>query len=236
MIHLFTDFTTKGPYLGQMKAVIHRICPSTPVIDLIHDVPAFNIRSAAILLRQLSTYIAPSEILLAVVDPGVGTPSRRPVIVEAGGRIYIGPDNGLFGLLPDVSMVREITDVSNNVSISFHGRDIFAPVTARLAAGESFDSFSVSSEVPLSTVECTETFVTYVDAYGNVFTSLSEADIEPGQTLRVGRRQIPWKATFAEASDGEVFWYVNSIGLVELAANKASATKVLGLRVSDRIS
>ena len=95
MILLFTDFGLEGPYVGQMKAVLHREAPGVPVVDLMHDAPAFDPRAAAYLLAALAPEMPPDFIVLAVVDPGVGG-ARRPLTVAAGGRWYVGPDNGLL--------------------------------------------------------------------------------------------------------------------------------------------
>ncbi|HBC09138.1 MAG TPA: hypothetical protein DC046_16375 [Rhodospirillaceae bacterium] len=136
MLVLFSDFGFQGPYVGQMKAVLHAGAPGVPVVDLMHDAPPFDPQSSAYLLAALAGGLAPGAVVLAIVDPGVGT-DRRALVVEADGRWFIGPDNGLFALtVRRASKARawEITWRPEKLSVSFHGRDLFAPVAAEIAA------------------------------------------------------------------------------------------------------
>jgi len=137
MIVLFTDFGLDGPYVGQMKAVLHRDAPGVPVIDLFADAPAFDAKRSAYLLAAYAEEFPAPTVFLAVVDPGVGG-ARRPLMVEADGRRYVGPDNGLFEIVWRRARRRRggaITWRPERLSASFHGRDLFAPVAARLAVG-----------------------------------------------------------------------------------------------------
>src|SRR5689334_14835358 len=144
MVVLFTDFGLEGTYTGQVKAVLYQTAPGVPVIDLFADAPARQPKPAAYLLTAYGGWFPPGTVLLVVVDPGVGG-SRAAVIVEAGERWYVGPDNGLFELAARRSgNVRcwEIVEHPPGISVSFHGRDVFAPAAGRLARGERPDGFA----------------------------------------------------------------------------------------------
>src|SRR5262249_35613023 len=139
MIVLFTDFGLTGPYTGQVKAVLQREAPGVPVVDLFADAPTANPRAAAYLLAAYSAWFDAGTIFLCVVDPGVGG-ARAPVIVEADGRFFVGPGNGLSEIVrrrARQARVFEITWQPPDLSATFHGRDLFAPVAARLGRGEA---------------------------------------------------------------------------------------------------
>ena len=139
MIVLFTDFG-RGPYLGQMHAVLTRLAPEIPVVELFSDAPAFDAKASAYLLAAYAEVFAKGDVFICVVDPGVGGP-RAPLVVEAGGRWYVGPDNGLLAMVARRAQATgapqawEITWRPERLSASFHGRDLFAPVAAELARG-----------------------------------------------------------------------------------------------------
>jgi S-adenosylmethionine hydrolase len=137
VIVLFTDFGLHGPYAGRMKAVLNEMAPGTSVIDLFADAPVGNPKACAYLLSAYSTWFPAGTVFLCVVDPGVGGP-RPPIIVEAHGRWYVGPGNGLFELIERRAEGAQRYDVEwrpEHLSASFHGRDLFAPVAAMLARG-----------------------------------------------------------------------------------------------------
>src|SRR5580704_2483097 len=138
MIALFTDFGLQGPYTGQMKAVLHQMAPSIPAIDLFAAAPVGNPKASAYLLAAYAEWFAAGTVFLSVVDPGVG--GERPVIIlEADGRWYVGPGNGLFELVQRRAAKTRRFDIAfapERLSASFHGRDLFAPVAAMLARGD----------------------------------------------------------------------------------------------------
>ncbi len=138
MIILFTDFGLHGPYTGQMKAVLHREAPGVPIVDLFADAPAGDPKAASYLLAAYDDWFGPGTVFLCVVDPGVGG-ARPALIVEADGRWYVGPGNGLFELVLRRAREARRWDIAwrpERLSASFHGRDLFAPVAAMLARGE----------------------------------------------------------------------------------------------------
>lgn len=233
MIHLFTDFGWAGPYVGEVKAVLARALPGVGLIDLMHDAPAYNPRASAYLLAALSQRFVSGDICLGVVDPGVGNASRRALILEADGVRYVGPDNGLFVILARRASrchCEEILWRAADCSDSFHGRDIFAPVVTRLHAGEHVDSQTISCD-NLIGMDYPEQLaeVIYIDYYGNAVTGLSARDCSPQAVFSIAGHKLRHARTFSCVASGDVFWYTNSMGLVEIAANQASAAKVLGL-------
>ena len=137
MIVLFTDFGATGPYVGQMKAAMNPMAPLSPLIDLFADAPSFAPIAAGYLLAAYTGEFAAGTVFLCVVDPGVGSASRRPVVAEVDGCYFVGPDNGLFDVVAKracFASKREILWQSPRLSATFHGRDLFAPVAARIAS------------------------------------------------------------------------------------------------------
>src|SRR5262245_6392392 len=135
MIFLYTDFGSADVYVGQVRAVLARMAPAIPVIDLLNDAPRFQIEPAAHLLAALARYLPPESVTLAVVDPGVGT-DRRPIAIRCDERWFVGPDNGLLSVLLARSSAPEVWQIAwrpDTLSRSFHGRDLFAPIAARIA-------------------------------------------------------------------------------------------------------
>ena len=135
MIALFTDFGLHGPYTGQMKAVLHQMAPGIPIIDLFADAPVGNPKASAYLLAAYAAWLPVRTVFLCVVDPGVGG-TRPAIFIEADGRWYIGPGNGLFELIQRRARETHSWDIDwkpKHLSASFHGRDLFAPVAAMLA-------------------------------------------------------------------------------------------------------
>ena len=246
MIVLFTDFGAAGPYVGHMKAVLERQAPGVPRIDLLHDAPAHDPRASAYLLAALGAPFERGTVFLAVVDPGVGG-ERPPLIVAAGGRWYVGPGNGLFEIVmrrAREATMRRITWRPDRLSASFHGRDLFAPVAARLArdgvsaiAGEEVVNAEarVGAEWPDDVAE-----IIYIDAFGNAMTGLRAAAVPGDCAFAItdrngGERLITRAATFRDVHEGQAFWYENAFGLVEIAINRGRADQALGLDIGAAI-
>lgn len=240
MILLYTDFGRGGPYLGQMRLSVERHAPGTVVLDLISDLTPFEPRAAAYLLASLASEIPPGAVLLGVVDPGVGTESRLPVVMRAADRWYVGPSNGLFSVVAqrhEPTQVWEITWRPSRLSDSFHGRDLFAPVAAMLARGDEVPGQPVDTQAigpqdwPDDLAE-----VIYLDGFGNAMTGLRASTLDAGRRLRLGAHELAWARTFGEVPPGEGFWYANSLGLAEIAVNQGSARKKFGLSVGDSVT
>jgi len=240
MIVLFTDFGLEGPYVGQMKAVLHRLAPGVPTIDLFADAPAFEPQLAAYLLAAYAPEFPQDAVFLCVVDPGVGT-DRDPVVAEADGRRFVGPGNGLFEIVLRRARARRLRRIDwrpERLSASFHGRDLFAPVASRLAAGEDagltdipYDNSRPGAGWPDELAR-----IVYVDRYGNCMTGWRAQAMGPGATVAVHGMALPRAGTFADLRPGEAFWYKNSSGLVEIAVNRGRADRLLGLGVGATVT
>ena len=238
MIFLFTDFGATDLYVGQVKAMLHRYAPGTQVVDLLHEAPAFNVKAGAHLLAALAGRIPAGSVTLAVVDPGVGG-AREPVAVLAGDRWFVGPDNGLLSVVAARANKAESFAIGwkpESLSASFHGRDLFAPVAGMLARGDRQAS-RLDKKVKLVNDfgEDDLAEIIYVDHYGNAMTGLRAGGLPRKGRLVVNGRSIERARVFSGVPQGEIFWYENSLGLVEIAANAASAAGALGLRIGDAI-
>lgn len=234
MIVLFTDFGWNDPYVGQLHAAILHANPRAPVVDLLHNVPDFDIRAGAYLLPALASAFPDKTVFLCVVDPGVGG-SRRPLMLKADGRWYVGPDNGLLRLVrrrAGRSEAYEILWQPRSLSASFHGRDLFAPVAAMIAGGDLPEHRSLTlDDAPDQDWPDDLPRVIYVDHYGNAMTGLRAAAVDEGARLRIGNTILPRLRTFSDAGQGETFCYENANGLLEIAANCASAAHRFGIAV-----
>lgn len=239
MIVLYTDFGIDDPYVGQMKAALLRHGQSAiPIIDLLHRVPDFDARAGAHLLAALATKFDCGTVFLAVVDPGVGS-DRRGVVIEADGRWFVGPDNGLLGVVAARARALRtwcIVWQPPVLSASFHGRDLFAPIAARIAAGDSLAAELIECaglDQPQAADDLAA--VIYVDHYGNALTGLRAANVPRQARLAVGTVHVPSARVFAEVPVGQPFWYENSVGLVEIAVNRGSAASELRLAVGSPV-
>ena len=239
MIVLFTDFGMAGPYLGQMKAVLYREAPGVPVVDLFADAPAAMPKPSAYLLAAYAVWFPPDSVVLAVVDPGVGG-SRAAAVVEADGRLYVGPDNGLFELVIRRAKTVRFWQISwrpAGLSASFHGRDLFAPVAAQLARGaapsDRLDRYEIGRRADWPD-ELPE--IVYIDHYGNAMTGIRAAALPEGARLGAGGRLLSPARTFSEVAAGQAFWYANANGLAEVAVNRGRADAALGLAIGSPVA
>jgi S-adenosylmethionine hydrolase len=232
MIFLFTDFGAGDLYAGQVKAVLQQHAPKEAVIDLLHYAPAFNARAGAHLLAALAAQLPKDSVTLAIVDPGVGG-ARQPVAVAADGRWFVGPDNGLISVAAARAKKCEVFTIGwqpENRSNSFHGRDLFAPVAAMLARGDRKTARLKKAVLAVTFGADDLGEVIYVDHFGNLVTGLRAGNVPRDRGLTINGRAIRHARVFAEVNAGELFWYENSLGLVEVAANSASAQQLLGSR------
>jgi len=234
MICLFTDFGAADIYVGQVKAVLHQRAPDTHVVDLLHDVPAFNVKAGAHLLAALAARVPAGSVTMAVVDPGVGS-ARGPVVVLADDRWFVGPDNGLLSVVAARAESAEAFPIGwrpRNLSSSFHGRDLFAPVAAMLARGDRrVAKLGKRTCLDNDFGEDDLAEIIYVDHYGNAMTGLRAGGLPPGGRLVVNSCRLGRARVFSDLPHGDVFWYENSLGLVEIAASSASAAEKLGFKV-----
>ena len=240
MIVLLTDFGREGPYVGQMTAVLHRMAPEVAVVDLMADAPPNDPKMSAYLLAAYGGEFPPGTVFLCVVDPGVGGP-RAPGYMELDGKFFVGPDNGLFEIVDRRAAGRGIwKDIlwhPAELSASFHGRDLFAPVAARLARGMPVEARmrerdrSAYRDWPDDLHA-----IVYIDAFGNAMSGLRAAVMSQQAVLHVNGHRIGSARTFGDVSPGVPFWYKNANGLVEIAINRGRADRVLGLSIGTEFS
>lgn len=239
MLVLFTDFGLEGPYTGQMKAVLAQEAPGVPVVDLCADLPPFEAQGAAYLLAAYRDAFPADAVFVCVVDPGVGS-ARDAIAVEADGQRFVGPDNGLLALVArraDKAAAWRLAWTPERLSSSFHGRDLFAPVAARLARGEDVPGESLSVEA-VDRADWPDDLarIVYVDRYGNLVSGHRAAAVSEAQTVHAGGRAVPHADTFSAVPAGTAFWYANSNGLIEVAVNQGRADEALGLGAGDAFS
>ncbi len=243
-VFLATDFSVQGPYVGLLRAAAMKVEPRLNVADLIHDLPSFEPAAAGMLLAALLPFLPERAVVAAVVDPGVGG-DRPALAVELDGRWLIGPGNGLFdaavadALAQGGQAVRhEILWRPERLSASFHGRDLFVPVAAMLACGyDKARLLGPGRETgPAGPPAVERRRIIYTDGYGNCMSGLREAEVRGRKYLQLGDgRRLARARTFCAVPPGEAFWYVNSLGLAEIAVNGGSASAVLGLSRGDRV-
>lgn len=236
---LFTDFGTADIYVGQVKTVLHRLAPHASVIDLAHDLQAFNVRAAAHLLDALKNSFPEGSVFLCVVDPGVGG-TRRPIVIRAAGQHFVGPDNGLLSVVAARAAEKRFWSIvwrPVGLSDSFHGRDLFAPVAAQIAAGtlppgQLQTLAALADDFGADDLEQ----IIYIDHYGNACTGIRSARAGAGKVLQAKGHRVDGARVFGDVSRGSLLWYVNSHGLVEIAMNRGNAARALGMQVGDPVS
>lgn len=231
MLVLFTDFGWRGPYLGQMKAVLLRQAPGVAIVDLMHDAPVWRPDAAGLLLEALLSHMPRRCVVLGVVDPGVGT-ARRALVARAGERWLVGPDNGLFAPLLSAPVARAWTlPVAADASASFHGRDVFAPAAAALAVGRMPAGVTSLPTWAGRDFSPERERILYADAFGNLMTGVRGDDAGDIAGVMVDRQWFPRARTFADVAQGERLCYENSSGLIELAVNQGRADALPGCTV-----
>jgi S-adenosylmethionine hydrolase len=256
LISLLTDFGLLDSFVGEMKAVILSICPDARIVDITHQVEKFDVRMGAFLLAGAASCFPAGTVHVAVVDPGVGS-KRRPIVVETARAVYVGPDNGL--LVPaaqreGILHVYELTTRSfmrEEVSATFHGRDVFAPAAAHLASGKRpsecgpeitdyaqpsytrarFDGKRITCEI------------FHIDGFGNIVTNASNEIEKLGLafgdkvslTLEKRRFQARFVRTYSDLDGKELGVLVGSHGFVEVACREASAADRLRVRIGSAV-
>lgn len=257
LVALFTDFGSGDPYVAQLKGAIKTVHPESEILDLSHENAAFDIATASYLLAK-STHTLPSgTVIVAVVDPGVGSSREGLVVRTQAGRIYVAPDNGLLtevlareGLSEARYLQNPKLTLPGPSSATFHARDIFGPVAAHLVSGVSLESCGPKADKiirlprPLATVMANQAKgqVLYIDHYGNILTNIPGSELtklKPGQLLSLSLRgknvSLPFLRTYAEAPADRPFALINSDGELEIAITKGNASKELGAKVGDPV-
>ncbi len=258
-IVLLTDFGYPEFYTAMMKGVIKSIAPESGIMDFFHGIEPQNIGQAAFLLVNSYKYFPEGTIFVTVVDPGVGS-ERKGLIVKAAGRNFIGPDNGCFTFILEDNTDAEAFVIKNTrinpgeLSNTFHGRDVFAPAAARLAAG--WEISAIANKAPNESMivlpefkrvfkasGITEGIVVMADSYGNLITNIHKNafdkiyDKSLSPAIEISGIIINGlKNTFADANKGDFLAYIGSMGYLEIAVNCGSAANKLGIGAGSRFS
>lgn len=252
LIVLLTDFGTTDTFVGVMKGVIASICADARVIDLTHAVTPQNVREGAFHLDRSIDYFPAGTIFVCVVDPGVGT-ARRPIAVQAGPYRFVGPDNGLFTPVferyPE-ARCHQLSEQRYHLpgpSATFHGRDVFSPVAAHLAAGVPIEK--CGPEIDRSSCRRLESFkpapldkgngwlgeVISIDHFGNIVTSFDASLLHPGETCSLSGGTalgVPVVGTYGDVEPGRPLAYVGSSGMIEIAVRNGNASRELQIAPS----
>ncbi len=256
-ISFLSDYGVDDDFVGVCHGVIARLAPASRVLDITHGVPRHDVRTGALLLRRALPYL-PAGVHLAVVDPEVGT-QRRAVAVRTAeeDRLLVGPDNGLLSLaVQRFGGAVEAVDVTRSghrlepVSATFHGRDLFAPVAAALAAGapleeagDPLDADEVQAlHMPLAEVDAdglTAHAIAF-DRFGNVtldveHEELTFAGLRLGRAVEVNGQAAIYAVTFADVPPGELLLYQDAYRTLALAVNRGSARETLGVALDDAL-
>ena len=254
IITLLTDFGLEDPYVGTMKGVILGLNPRAVIVDLTHQIKPGDIAQAAHVLKNACPFFPQWTSHVAVVDPGVGT-DRRPIMVKTGSHFFVGPDNGLFWPVIKENPRALIIHLTNEtffrprVSRTFHGRDIFAPVAARLSTGA--DPLKMGERIgnPVSIPDTTPTLegntlfgrIISIDHFGNVITDIHREDMDSflrdcQSRIRVGDQQIEGIIkTYGDAAKGELIALFGSTDHLEIAVNSGRADDRLKLHESQNL-
>jgi S-adenosylmethionine hydrolase len=248
VVTLTTDFGLKDPFVGVMKGQLVARFAGVRVIDLTHEIPAHWPAEAGFWLARSFRYFPAGTVHVAVVDPGVGS-AREIAAVEADGHLFLAPDNGLLAPVVDVAVTTRLRHVAPDAlsrlgihapSATFHGRDIFAPLAAALAAGRLQPGdlgLPVDELVPgwieephVTAGQVSGTVVT-IDHFGNLITNIEARHLQgmAHPAVRVGGREFALRRTYSDVRPGDYLALVNSFGVVEIARAERSAAEGLGL-------
>jgi len=258
VISLTTDFGVRDPFVGVMKGVILNINPSVTIVDISHEIANHDLLEAAFVLYSSYKYFPPGTIHMVVVDPEVGT-SRRPLLVVSERYRFIAPDNGVLSYIYREESLKEVISITSEryflsqISYTFHGSDIFAPVAAWLSTGVDPLKFgeSVTNYVRLPLPELVQPddstlkgAIIHIDRFGNLITNIDRTTfdriLKKGSSrkfvLRVGGEEVVKLAeTYAQGKRGEFFALFNSFGLLEITGYMQSAARHLKLQRGDEV-
>ncbi len=250
VISLLTDFGTRDGFVGVMKGVIAGIAPDATVIDISHKVPAQDILSASLLLDSSFRFFPEGSIHIVVVDPGVGS-NRRGLVVKANERYFVGPDNGVLTPVFENAQIHSIENpelMLPRISLTFHGRDVFAPTAAHLALGRRIDEFGPALQDPVHLVlpqpkvspDGMEGMVIYIDRFGNLITNFISSLVSSLDTERVvavleDGSEWPFKRTYSDVSAGQRCAVIGGFDRLELSIFLGSAENKSGAKVGSLV-
>lgn len=245
ILTLLTDFGSSDYYVAEMKGVILSATADLTLVDVTHAVAPGDVRSAAYILGRFWHRFPPGTIHLAVIDPEVGT-ARAALALCVGGHFFVGPDNGVFtSVLHDTEVEAVALPTPADAAPTFHGRDVFAPAAAALAAGRALHTLGpafakiptrLSVTVPHYEGKSIVGEVIYVDRFGTLITNLTRELVPAYATIEIEDLDIGrLQQTFGDAPAGGLLAYVGSGGAVEIAVRNGSAARRLGIGVGGRV-
>ncbi len=253
VVSLLTDFGSSEPFVGLVKARVLGACPDANIVDLTHELPPFSVEAAAFWIDRTFEYFPEGSVHVCVVDPGVGT-ARRILLVQHAGQCFLAPDNGLLAGIAgrEGATVRGVDTTClggaglGKPSATFHGRDLFAPLAGRLAAGtlrpeEMGQPLEDWMRLERRPAEVTPTLargrVLFADNFGNLISNIDAIPTNEYKDweVRAGGRMLPWVRTYGDAAPGSLVVLENSFGVLEIACVGGSAARVLGSDVGTLI-
>jgi S-adenosylmethionine hydrolase len=246
IVTLITDFGTSDGYVGEVKGVVLSAVPEATLVDVAHDIPPGDVEGAAWILSRVWHRYPAGTVHLVVVDPGVGGP-RRAMAIESDGRWFVGPDNGAISRAlgengPDAAWALDPGRCAlDSLSSTFHGRDLFAPVAARIIGGESPASFGDPIEVeslrlldlgcPSRSRDCVRGRVAHVDRFGNLVTDIPGAWVSPSALTELGGVEVSGvRLSYASVDPGQLVAVIGSAGTLEISVREGSAAERLSVR------
>lgn len=267
IICLLTDFGLRDGYVASMKGVILSIAPHVTIVDISHEIDSFCISSGAYVLYSVVSCFPPDTVFVAVVDPGVGT-ERRAIIIESAGKVFIGPDNGLFSWILADNRASKIfwidpegisaRYVNSDISSTFHGRDIFAPVAAHIASGVRVEELAIPAEGappvigewinPVADERSITGQVVHIDKFGNIVTNITKDFYRKWQE-RYFQSRLPFitpvvevksvsmsiEKTYGCVPEGSLLALWGSSNHLEISVNKGRASDMLSVGYLDEI-
>lgn len=235
LLSFLSDFGLADGYVAQVKARILSAVQDLTIVDITHDLEAYDILSGAWLLYTTYPTFPEGTVHLAVVDPGVGT-SRRALIVEKTGHLFVGPDNGIFSFLYPARSVIDITwRPQGAIAPSFHGRDLFAPVAIGLLSGATALELGNAITDPIR-LDVASPQVVHIDRYGNIVTNITPGQLQDHALVLHGHVIRNLVTTFGDLSQDDLGLIVGSAGTIEIVARQAHAASRLGARVGMPVS
>jgi S-adenosyl-L-methionine hydrolase (adenosine-forming) len=252
-VTLTTDFGLNDSYVGQVKGVILKINPNVSLIDITHQIPAWDILRGAFVLNSFYNCFPKGTIHLAVVDPTVGS-KRKGLLIQTKDYFFVGPDNGIFSFIYENKKMNEILEIKSNKfflnkeSSTFHARDIFAPVVAYLSLGVEVGQFGpkakncVKLNLPLPQIkkDGIEGEIVYIDRFGNLISNISKEHLNGFEkrefSITIGNRKIgKLSRSYFDAKPKQILALVNSSNLLEISVRQNRADEVLNVKIGDKL-
>jgi S-adenosylmethionine hydrolase len=256
LITLTTDFGLADPYVAEMKAVIFKINPEAKIVDISHQIEKFNIRMGAYVLASATPYFPEGTIHVAVVDPGVGT-KRKPILIETGSGVFIGPDNGVLSLAANKQGIKHVYEIANpkfmlpKISATFHGRDIFAPAAAFLSKGVPPSEFGreiqkivmpkFAKVIKKGNVLISE--IIHIDGFGNIITNFTEkelklAGVKDALNIKLDKTKLSLKLcrAYAEVEAQKPLAIIGSHDFLEISINQGNAAETFNVKAGGRVT